>query len=145
MSKRMLVAVILGVGTSTAFAVLPCNQQTTRGTWAYTCEGTLPTPSPTATRMLGTCIASRSAYWTCEGNVNLGGQIIPHSLEGQANNNANCTGFVSYAHTLGGAPAGTLDITYVIANNGNELNGLPVNSGGVLSCALKRIGGGYFQ
>lgn len=143
MSKRLLIGVILGVGASTALAGMPCHQQTTRGTWAYTCEGTLPTPSPTSTRMLGTCVASKSAYWNCEGNVNLGGQIIPHSLQGQASNNANCTGFISYAHTLGGVPAGTLDITYVIANNGNELSGLPVNSGGVLSCSLKRIGGDF--
>ncbi len=141
MNKGLVIAVILGVGTSSALAAAPCTQQTTRGNWAYTCEGTLPTPSPTSTRMLGTCNASKSAYWTCEGNVNLGGQIIPHSLQGQASNDASCTGFISYTHTLGGAPAGTLDITYVITNGGDELSGLPVNSGGVLSCTLKRIGG----
>ncbi len=48
---------------------------------------------------------------------------------------------ISYTHTLGGAPAGTLDIEYVIADGGRSISGLAVNSGGVLSCSLRRIGG----
>ena len=139
MHKHLFVALVLCAGTSSVFAAQACTQQITRGSWVYTCEGELPTPAPTSTRMLGTCTSSKTAFWTCEGYVNLGGQIIPQSLEGQAYNQANCTGTISYAHTLGGAPAGTLDIRYVISDGGGSINGLPVNSGGVLSCALKRI------
>jgi hypothetical protein len=67
--------------------------------------------------------------------------IIAQHLEGQAKNQADCTGTISYTQTLGGAPAGTLDIDYVISEGGLAINGLPVNTGGVLSCSLKRIGG----
>lgn len=138
--KNLPVALVLSVVAPSVLASPACTQQLTRGAWVYTCEGTLPTPSPTPTRLLGTCNASKSAYWTCEGSANLGGTIIPQSLQGQANNNADCTGTISYTQTLGGNPAGTLDIQYVISEGGNAINGLPVNSGGVLSCSLKRIG-----
>lgn len=67
-----------------------CTQQTIRGSWMYTCEGALPTPNPTPTRMLGTCTASQTAYWTCQGTVNLGGGILAQALQGQANNLPNC-------------------------------------------------------
>jgi hypothetical protein len=141
MHKQLLVALMFGASATSALAGPTCNQQTTRGAWVATCEGTLPTPEQTSTRLLATCNASRSGYWTCQGNVNLGGQIIPQALQGQANTNADCTGFISYMQTLGGSPAGTLDIDYVVSEGGNAINGLPVNSGGVLACSLKRIGG----
>jgi hypothetical protein len=61
---------------------------------------------------------------------------------GQANNQANCTGDISYVQTLGGAPAGTLEINYVVSRGGDAISGLPTNSNGVLSCSLRRIGKG---
>lgn len=139
MNTRSLVALATLAAASAAHAAPQCTQQTTRGTWMYTCEGTLPAPSPTPTRILGTCTGSPSGYFTCAGSVNLGGQIIAQGLIGQAINLPNCTGTISYAQTLGGAPAGTLDIQYVISEGGGAINGLPVNSGGVLACVLKRI------
>lgn len=144
MSKSIAALLLLAVCASSQ-AGTSCTQQTTRGTWMYSCEGSLPAPNPTPTRMLGTCAASATGYWTCTGNVNLGGQIIPHALQGQAHNQPDCTGFISYTHTLGGAPAGTLDIQYVISGGGLALDGLPTNSGGVLSCSLHRIGGSIFD
>ena len=93
------------------------------------------------TRILGTCNASKSGYWTCTGNVNLGAGNIPQTLQGQANNNSDCTGTISYTQTLGGTPAGTLDIDYVVSEGGTAINGLPSNPGALLSCSLKRIGG----
>jgi len=73
--------------------------------------------------------------------VNLGGTILPQILQGVATNLPNCTGTISYAHTLGGVSAGVLDIRFVIHDGGQAISGLPVNSGGVLSCSLKRIAG----
>jgi hypothetical protein len=132
------ILVVLAIA-SPSFAATPCTPQTTRGSWMYTCEGSLPAPTPTPTRMLGNCTSSKSAAWNCTGTVNLGGQILPQTLQGVATNLPNCTGTISYAHTLGGAPAGMLDIRFVIHDGGNAISGLPVNSGGVLSCALRRI------
>jgi hypothetical protein len=72
--------------------------------------------------------------------VNLGGQIVTQGLRGQANTQQNCTGRISYVQTLGGAPAGNLDINYVIHSKADAISGLPTNTGGVLSCSLHRIG-----
>jgi hypothetical protein len=47
-----LAAVCLGCIAAPALAAPPCSAQTTRGTWMYTCEGTLPAPAQTATRIL---------------------------------------------------------------------------------------------
>jgi hypothetical protein len=141
MHKQLLVGLILCAGVSSAFAAPACNQQTTRGSWVYICEGTIPTaPGESASaRILGTCNASRLGFFNCTGYVNLGDGPIPQTLQGQANNNADCTGTISYTQTLGGAPAGTLDIDYVVSEGGTAINGLPVNPGALLSCTLKRI------
>lgn len=139
MKKRSFATLALCVAACSVSATTTCTPQTTRGAWVYTCEGSLPTPQPTPTRMLGRCSSSKTAYWSCEGTVNLGGQILPQLLSGQANNLPNCTGTISYTHTLGGASAGVLDIQYVIHDRGDAIQGLPVNSGGVLACSLRRI------
>jgi hypothetical protein len=140
MNRSSYAAFALCAFATSAFASQKCDQETTQGTWAYTCEGTLPVPSQTATRLLGRCTASRSGFWDCEGSANLGGQILPQVLHGQATNFPNCTGKISYVQTIAGAPAGTLDINYVIHSKGDAISGLPTNSGGVLSCSLHRIG-----
>jgi hypothetical protein len=122
-----------------AQAERPCGADTTRGRWVYTCEGTLPVPEQTATRILGRCSADKSGFFDCSGTVNLGGGIVPQTLQGQAQTLPSCRGTISYAQTLGGAPAGQLDIEYVVSEGGKAIDGLPVNSGGVLSCRLRRI------
>jgi len=125
-----------------AFAAPACDQRTTAGTWMARCEGELPAPTPTPARSLITCVASRDAFWKCSGTVNLGGMIIPQTVQGQAQNNPDCTGVIHYEQTLGGQPAPPLDINYVILDGGDTIWGLPLNSGGVLACTLRRVSPG---
>jgi hypothetical protein len=55
-------------------------------------------------------------------------------------NNADCTGTISYANTVGGSlQPNPLAIDYVIFDQGDSIKGLPTNSGGVLACSLKRM------
>ena len=79
MNKRLLISVGLCALMSPSFADggsrAGCSAQTTRGTWVYTCEGTLPAPAQTATRILGRCSASRAGYFNCLGTHI---QIISH-------------------------------------------------------------------
>ena len=142
MYRAACIGMLTFVFTSSAVAGPRCDQETTHGSWVYTCEGTLPVPAQTNTRILGRCTASKTGYFNCEGTANVGGSIVAQLLQGQANNQANCTGRIVYNQSLGGAPAGTLDIQYVISEKGDAINGLPTNTGGVLSCSLKRIGNG---
>ncbi len=143
MNKQLLLLLVAATCANTATASGSCTPQTTRGDWVYTCEGLLPAPTLTPTRILGTCKASKTGYFSCSGTVNLGGQILPQTLMGQANNQADCTGTISYLQTLGGAPAGTLEINYVVSKGGDAISGLPTNSNGVLSCSLRRISKGW--
>ena len=78
-------------------------------------------------------------FWDCTATVNLGGQIVSQELHGQAQNSADCTGVITYEQSLGGRPAGQLKINYIIFDQGDTIQGLPTNSGGVLACSLKRI------
>lgn len=118
----------------------PCTAATTKGAWVYTCEGTLPGPTgQTNTRILGSCTASRTGYFSCTGNANLGGAILSQVLTGQSTTLPNCTGTISYTQVVAGYPAPNLDVSYVVSEAGGAINGLPTNSGGVLACTLKRI------
>jgi hypothetical protein len=126
-----------------AIAGNQCGQQATRGTWQYTCEGYLvpPPPAPASlvpSRILGTCTASKSAFWNCEGTVNLGGTILEQGLHGQADNNSDCTGTITYTQTIFGQPAPDLQIEYVISDGGDTIRGLPVSPNQVLACTLNR-------
>lgn len=143
MHKHLLIPLVLSLGMSSAMADGSasgnCSALTTRGSWVYTCEGSLPAPMQTPTRILGRCTASKSGLFTCAGTVNLGGQILSQGLQGQSATLPNCTGTVSYAQSLNGGYAGQLDISYVVSQSGDAIDGLPTNSGGVLSCRLRRI------
>jgi hypothetical protein len=134
------------LGPLPSLAMPHCDASTTRGVWEYTCDGYL-TPSPPApaalapARLLGTCTSSNSAYWSCTGTVNLGGTILDQELQGQANNNADCTGTIAYTQKIFGQPAPDLNIRYVIWDGGARISGLPIDPGQVLSCRLHRMSG----
>jgi len=123
---------------SSVHAAPQCSQQTTRGTWVYSCEGEVPVPGAPA-RMLGTCIASPSAFWSCSGYINVGRTILKQEFLGQAHNNDDCTGTITYAVKVNGQPASSLDVQYVVFDGGDSIKGLPTNSGGVLACSLNRM------
>ena len=137
MKLNNMIAIGMALLASPALAAPACTQRTTTGTWAFKCEGELPVGVPT--RSLGTCVTSKEAYWRCTGQVNAGGTILQQEVQGQATNHADCTGNIVYDQKINGAPAGQLDINYVILDNGNAIWGLPLNSGGVLACTLKRM------
>ena len=109
MKKIAFVLVPLCFVALPALAGQHCSPQTTRGSWAYTCDGYLA------------------------------GQILPQTLHGQANNNENCTGTITYTQTIFGQPAPDLNIRYVILDYGDTIKGLPVDQGQVLSCVLNRM------
>jgi hypothetical protein len=122
-----------------AWAERPCTAELTKGRWMYSCEGTLPAPEQTNTRILGFCEAKPNGHFSCNGTANLGGNILSQGLEGLALTERSCRGTISYAQTINGVYVGQLDIQYVVSEGGKAIDGLPVNSGGVLACKLRRI------
>jgi len=142
MKSTLIAIAVLSTIALPALAEPSCKAKTTQGFWAYTCDGYLATAQGAAlqpARILGTCNATATAFWTCEGSVNVAGQILPQALHGQANNEANCTGTITYTQTIFGQPAPDLNIRYVVLDNGDSIKGLPIDSGQVLSCVLNRI------
>jgi hypothetical protein len=144
MKKIAFVLVPLCFVALPAFAGQYCSQQTIRGFWAYTCDGYLA-PAPAAplqpARILGTCNISKTAYADCEGTANVGGTLLVQALHGQAYNDQDCTGTITYSQTIYGQPAPDLNIRYVILDNGSTIKGLPIDQGQVLSCVLNRMSG----
>jgi hypothetical protein len=139
MKRQAFIAVVCALLTSPAFAGDSCNQQMTAGSWVVRCEGLLPGPGGLAdARVLGTCSVSKDALWNCTASANLGGTIVNQTLQGQAQNNADCTGFISYEQQINGQPAPPLDANYVILEGGDVIWGLPI-SGGITSCTLRRV------
>jgi hypothetical protein len=139
---RALTAVVIALMMSPAIAGPACGTKSSQGTWVARCEGELPGPGGLAlTRVLGTCAVSHDNYWTCSANANLGGVRVLQTQQGQAQNNADCTGFITFQQTFNGFPAGTVDIDFVILENGDEIWGLPrpANPGEILACTLKRL------
>lgn len=147
MKRSLLLVPLLAVALPAIAGGPQCTSRTTRGAWQYTCEGVLPAgfvpgAALVQARLLGTCAASESGFFSCLGSFNVGGFVVQqrHTLQGQAVTNDDCTGTISYTATVFDQPAGTLDIQYVVFDGGNQISGLPVNSGGVLACSLHRIG-----
>jgi hypothetical protein len=117
-----------------------CTAQTTAGYWGYTCEGEVAPFGPV--RLLGTCTSSKSAYWDCTGTLKTAEAALDQTLQGQAYNEANCTGKIDYTAAFPPYPPGPgniLSINYVILDHGDTIQGLPTNAGYVVSCSLKRI------
>lgn len=142
MKRYACCAAVIAIVATPTFAGPACTQRTTAGNWAARCEGELPAPpsgAPALTRLLATCTATREGVFTCAGTANLGGAIVVQTLVGTAQNEPDCTGFIHYEQTFNGQPAPPLDITYVISDSGDQIWGLPLNSGGVLACTLQRI------
>lgn len=143
--NRALIAAGLCFAVATPVLAAPnCTQQTTKGYWEFTCDGYLtpPPPAPSTlvpSKFLLTCNASKTAYWDCDGTVNMGGTILQQAAHGQATNNKDCTGTITYTQTIFGQPAPDLNIRYVIRDNGDTINGLPVDPGQVLACVGHRI------
>lgn len=143
--RRTSIAIALIVVAPAALGAPHCSDQTTKGYWEASCDGYLTPPPPAPqtllpSRLLGTCTASKTGYFDCKGTVNLGGAVpIEQTLQGQAQNNVDCTGTITYTQTINGHPAPDLNIRYVIRDNGDTINGLPIDPGQVLSCVLHRI------
>src|SRR5438309_971130 len=142
MKPLTLLPAVLCAMAMPAFANDACTAATTRGFYGFTCDGYLaPAPSTPLqpARSLGTCTADRSGFFTCEATVNLAGQPLMQTLKGQAVTSADCTGTITYQQTIFGQPVPDLHIRYFVLDEGDTIKGLPLDSGQVLSCVLKRI------
>jgi hypothetical protein len=91
-------------------------------------------------RILGTATADDNGTFTGGGTISLGGPAtLTQALTGTERLNRDCTGTITYTQTINGQPAPPLDITFIVSEHGDRINGLPAVPGAVLSCRLKRL------
>ncbi|MBZ5552517.1 MAG: hypothetical protein LAO21_07335 [Acidobacteriia bacterium] len=74
------------------------------------------------------------------GTLSLGGMIIEQSIVGTALVNHDGTGSITYDVSIGGVHAFYWDINFLILDGGDEIWGMPYDTGSALLCTLKRMG-----
>ncbi|MGD0868296.1 MAG: hypothetical protein ABSB88_02000 [Bryobacteraceae bacterium] len=119
-----------------------CSPNTTAGGYVVACSGYLsPVPNGplVPTKILGIAFADNRGTFKGSTTASIGGGIVKQTVNGTEQINVDCTGTITYAQTLNGQPGPPLDITFVVSNQGNRIDGLVTDSGAVLSCELRRI------
>lgn len=119
-----------------------CSNLTTVGRYVFTCDGYLspaPNSSLVPARQLGTVTGDENGTFKGSGTMMLGGTTLVQSVVGTMKLNKDCTGTITYTTSVYGQPGPPLDITFVVSEQGNRIDGLVVDMGTVVSCVLHRI------
>jgi hypothetical protein len=122
-----------------------CSTRTTAGRYLVRCDGYL-TPGPGAPQVsaktLATATADRNGTFTGSGTVTLGGAIVTQTVNGTEQINPDCTGAITYSQTLNGQPGPPINISFVVSENGDKIDGLVTDPGATFACKLTRISKG---
>jgi hypothetical protein len=118
-----------------------CSTATTTGKYVVVCDGYL---SPAANaplvpaKILGTAVIDYDGQIKGLATVSIGGQILSQTVLGKEKVNSDCTGSVTYAQTISGQPGSPLNVTFIISNYCDRIDGLVTDPGTTLSCVLRR-------
>ena len=118
-----------------------CSASTTIGRYVIVCDGFLSTGpnSPLVpAKLLATSSGDFNGKINGTGTISLGGQILTQNVVGAQKLNPDCTGTVTYTQTVNGQPGPPLNITFVVSEDGDRIDGLVVDPGAVFSCVLRR-------
>jgi hypothetical protein len=155
-TKYHLVLVILVAVLSAVFAASAAAQgitpRTTAGTYVVACDGYLTFPSPfppnsnpptfqfAPAKALGTATADEHGHFTGETVLSVGGfAVVTQTVSGTENLNRDGTGTITYSTTVNGQPGPPLNISFVVSEHGDRIDGLSTDAGTVFACVLRRI------
>jgi hypothetical protein len=116
--------------------------ESTAGRYIVVCNGYL-SPGPNApllpAKLLGTVTADNSGTFTGSSTVMIGGGP-PHTqtVTGTEQLNPDGTGTITYDQKIDNQQAPLLDITFIVSEKGDRIDGLVVDPGTVFSCELRR-------
>jgi hypothetical protein len=126
--------------------------RTTAGTYSAICDGylTFPNPFPPTSnppsfqfapaKGLGTTTADTSGHFTGALQLSVGGfAVVTQTASGTEVLSPNGTGTISYTTTIDGNPGPPLDISFVVSEHGDRIDGLSTDPGTVFSCVLRRL------
>ena len=106
-----------------------------KGDYGFTCTGTVY-GNPFAG--IGQLYCDGRSTCSGAGTINPNGVSLPWTFIGSYTLGADGRGQVTYDQTVAGNPAPQLHIDFVVMSNGNELRGMPTDSGYIVTCELAR-------
>ena len=117
-----------------------CTNQTISGTYSFTCTGWTaagPGGSLVPIMQVGVATGDAGGNWSGAGTINIAGQTVISNatLVGKTAVNPDCTGNIVYNK----GTQTELNIDYVANPRSDQIFGLVINSGMVVSCSLQRI------
>jgi hypothetical protein len=119
-----------------------CSTRTTFGRYLVRCDGYL-TPAPNAPQLpaktLATATSDRNGNFLGSGTVSVGGVTVTQTLSGTEQINSDCTGTITYSQTINGQPGPPINITFVVSEGGDKIDGLVTDAGNTFACKLTRI------
>jgi len=127
--------------TATTLQAQHCTTRTTTGRYVVRCDGYL-TLAPNAPQLpaktLATATADHDGNFSGTGTVSVGGAILTQTLAGTEQINPDCTGTITYSQTINGQPGPPINITFVVSENGDRIDGLVTDAGTTFACTLVR-------
>ena len=145
MEKKWLVCAVFTLAVVPALSVSAapsCTAKMTEGYRGFVCEGyaaLAPGTPQLPVRILGTCNATESGFFACEGTANLSGTVLPIQLQGPGTIEPDCTGRITYQQTIAGQPAPPVTVALVVFDHGDVIKSMSLGSTGVLACVSERI------
>jgi hypothetical protein len=158
MKNRLIQVAALGVLLASLLVAGSVSAQnvtthTTAGTYAVTCEGYLAFPTPASplvpAKELGTAIADEEGHFTGTTTDSIGGfAVFTETVSGTETVNPDGTGAITFTPSaidghpvpppsMGGPPL--IDISFVVSEHGNRIDGIVTDPGTVFACVLRRI------
>jgi hypothetical protein len=120
----------------------PFTTASTAGRYIVVCNGYL-SPGPNApllpAKLLGTVTADNGGTFTGSSTVMIGGGP-PHTqmVTGTEQLSPDGTGTITYDQKIDNQQGPPLDITFIVSEKGDRIDGLATDSGTVFSCELHR-------
>ena len=141
LQPSLLMSGVLALCFANLMEAQTCSTATTRGKYYVICDGYL-TPAANAplvpAKILSITASDDSGNITGAGSASIGGQIVSQVVTGLEKVNADCTGTVTFAQTIGGRPGPPLNATFYVVDGGDKIYGLITDPGAVMSCILTR-------
>ena len=123
-----------------------CSTRTTAGRYLVRCDGFL-TPGPNAPQVpaktLAIATADKQGNFTGSGTVSVGGVTVTQTLTGTEQINPDCTGTITYSQTINGQAGPPINITFVVSEGGDQIDGLVTDAGNTFACNLTRTPRGH--
>jgi hypothetical protein len=130
--------------TASSVHAQQCTTRTTAGRYLVRCEGFLalgPGAPMMPAKTLAIATADSNGNFTGRGTVSVGGTILQQTLTGAEQINPDCTGTITYSQTINNQSGPPINITFVVTDGGDKIDGLVTDAGSTFACKLTRISG----